>query len=166
MDQVQTLQVAAKDLTLPNLVVRDLMQTALQRGAPFRLRALGSSMSPIIRPGDVLTINPIRPGEPALGQVVAFIHPQNGLLLIHRVVQRHGSVFLILGDNMRGRNDGLVPVENILGRVVQVSRNGRRVYFGQGLAGAMIALLSRFGLLSLILAALRRLRAKRARFET
>jgi Peptidase S24-like len=151
-----------QDLTLPNAVVRDLMQTALQRGVPFRLRALGWSMSPLIRAGDVVFINPIQNREPVVGQVVAFIQPENGLLLIHRIICRQGSLYLIQGDNMRGRTDGQVPYEAILGCVTQVIRNGRRVCYGRGLLGYLIAEFSRLGLLTAIFDGLRVLSGRRA----
>jgi hypothetical protein len=135
------------DLPLANPDLLALMSAALARGAPFRFRALGSSMSPFIREGDVLTVAPLRSGEPALGQVVAFIHPDSGLLLVHRVVGRPGPAPLVQGDNTPGRSDGLVPPENILGRVTQVKRNGKKVLLGLGPERYALAPLSRFGLL-------------------
>jgi len=155
MNQLLTEPLQVQELTLPNAVMRDLMKTSLQRGLPFRFQALGGSMSPLIRAGDVVFVNPIQPGEPVVGQVVAFIHPVNCLLLIHRVIHRQGSVLLMQGDNMGGRNDGQVPLENILGCVARVNRNGRCVCYGKGLLGYMIAVFSQLGLLTIILKGLR-----------
>jgi signal peptidase I len=154
-------QIPVQDLTLPNAVLRDMMQATLERGRPFRFRALGSSMAPFIRDGDVVIVHPLLGRKPGVGQVVAFIHPGNGSVLVHRVIQRRGSVYLIQGDNLPGENDGSVPEKNILGRVTQAKRDGHGIWFGQGMAGFWIAGLSRFGLLHPIVSGLRVLFGRR-----
>jgi hypothetical protein len=136
-----------KDLSLSNPDLAELMRAALARGSPFHFRALGSSMSPFIRDGDQITIAPLRRGKPSLGQVVAFIQPETGQLLVHRVTGLQGSACLVQGDNTPGRTDGLVPLENILGRLVQVQRDGKKIRLGLGPERYLVALLSRFGLL-------------------
>lgn len=145
------------ELTLPNSVLRDLMQAALERGAIFSFRAYGWSMSPFIRQGDVISVYPIQDRKPTVGQVIAFIQPGTHALLIHRVVRIQGTKYLIQGDNMPGLNDGLVPEENILGCVTHVRRNGKNAWYGQGMAGYFIAYLSRLGLLALFVSLLNRL---------
>jgi signal peptidase I len=155
-------QIPVQDLTLPNAVLRELMQAALERDVPFRFRALGSSMTPFIREGDVVVVHPLHSRKPAPGQVVAFIHPANGSVLVHRVVRRQGSIYQIQGDNMPGQTDGSVPEENILGRVTQVKRNEHGIWFGRGITGVWIAALSRFGLLHPIVSGLRKVIGRRA----
>lgn len=120
----------------------DLMRQVLSRGKSIRFRARGGSMAPFIRDGDVIYISPFRKGEPGLGQVAAFLQPQTGGLLVHRVVGKNGLAYLIQGDNTPGKTD-LVPPENLLGRVTQVERDGRQVRLGLGAERYLIALSSR-----------------------
>jgi len=132
-----------------------LMQEVLSKGASFRFQARGWSMTPFIRDGDVVTVAPSAKIRPSFGRVVAFIHPDTGRLVIHRVIDRHGSAFLIQGDNASGHPDGFVYVPAILGCVTQVVRRNRRVYMGLGVDGYIIAVLSRNGYIQNIISRLR-----------
>jgi len=71
--------------------------------------------------------------------VVAFIHPQAGNLVVHRLVGRQGRGWLTRGDGSPHR-DGWLPANNLLGRVTEVERNGQRVRFGLGPERVPIAL--------------------------
>jgi signal peptidase I len=151
-----------QDLTVPNAVLCDLMQSALARGTPFRFRGLGYSMSPFIREGDTVFVSPLLGQKLRVGQVVAFIQSKSGLLLIHRVVCHKGSHILVQGDNMHRRDADRVSLENILGCVTQVKRNGQSVWFGQGAIGYWISLFSRLELLTPIVSVLRGLFSRKA----
>ena len=125
-------------------------------------------MSPFIRDGDVITVAPVLPpdrnprtpktssvppnGEPVvracgIGQVVAFVAPENQRLVVHRIIGRHESRFLIQGDNLSGLVADAVRPDDILGRVVRVERGRKRVWLGLGPERHVIAVLSRAGLL-------------------
>ena len=136
------------DLPLSAEALLELMRGVLARGVPLRFRAKGWSMAPFIRDGDVISVAPLGPALPGLGEVVAFVHPEIGKLVVHRVVARRGGGLLIQGDNLPGAADGLVPRENLLGRVTAVQRGGRKVWLGLGPERFLIALLSRVGLLA------------------
>jgi signal peptidase I len=81
-------------------------------------------MRPSIRHGDVLTIQPVEPGDIRVGDVVFYRH-QNMRVLVHRVTKRveqdGETCFLIQGDAF-DQPDGLAGVEQILGRLVQVEQ--------------------------------------------
>jgi hypothetical protein len=100
-------------------------------------------MAPFVRDGDVITVSPVGQIRPRIGEVVAFTRPEEGNLVVHRVVARHGSACLIAGDGVQDATDGIVPCENILGRVTRVERNGRDVWLGLGSERTVIAWLSR-----------------------
>jgi hypothetical protein len=112
-------------------------------------------MSPFIKSGDVITVAPSsrKPKAPAygIGQVVAFVIPVYQRLVVHRIVVRRGSRFLIQGDNSPGLDDGMIHRDDILGRVVRVERGRKRIRFGLGPERYAIAVLSRAGLLPPIL---------------
>ncbi len=88
-------------------------------------------MYPFIRDRDVVTVAPLGGRPPLVGDVVAIIHPINGRLVIHRVIRRRHSGWLIRGDNCQ-EVDGVVTIEDILGYVISIERQGRQVRLGLG----------------------------------
>jgi hypothetical protein len=140
--------IRGQDLPLSGQALIGLMQEVLGKGRPFRFRAKGWSMSPLIRDRDVITITPIPQKTPGVGEIVAFIHPVFQKLVVHRVVGRKGASWLILGDNLEGATDGWIEARDILGRLTRVEREGQEVRMGLGPERILIAWLSRTGLLS------------------
>jgi signal peptidase I len=139
--------VKAQELPLSGQVLLELMRAVLARGVPFRFCARGWSMMPFIRDGDVITVSPLLPAQLGIGEVVAFVSPETGKLVVHRVVARRGKTWLIQGDSIPEREDELVPSENLLGRVTRIERNGRHIWIGLGPERYGIAWLSRARLL-------------------
>ncbi len=135
--------VKAQDLPLSGAALLDLMSAVLSKGRPFRFCARGWSMSPFIQDGDIITITPLQKNLPNVGEVVAFLRPEDGRLVVHRVVARHLSAVFIQGDNGPDFADGFIPRENLLGRVIRVERHGRNVWLGLGPERYLIAWLSR-----------------------
>jgi hypothetical protein len=155
-----------RELLLSGLAQIDLMRAVLARGRLFRFRARGWSMTPFIRDGDVITIAPVRPPGPHaaahhslfaadataarscdIGRVVAFTSALSRRLVVHRIIGRHGSGFLIQGDNLSGPVTDTICPGDIVGRVVRIERGRRRVWLGLGPERYVIAALSRAGLL-------------------
>jgi len=142
-------------------------------------------MSPFIKDGDVITVAPVLHSHrnqhdlariplhhgdmpelraSGIGHVVAFISPLNQRLVVHRIIGRHDSSFLIQGDNLPGTFADMVSLDDVLGRVVRIERGRKRVWLGLGPERYAIAGLSRVGLLLPILwrtAALTRFLRKR-----
>jgi len=112
-------------LSISSSGLADLMDAVVEKGVPFRFRASGRSMFPAIRDGDTITISPLEPGEPRVGQVAACRLPDNGRLVVHRVVRRRKGQALIKGDRVANA-DGWVPFADLLGAVTAVERKGRR----------------------------------------
>ena len=133
----------APELPLSGTALLELMQAVLAKGVPFRFRARGWSMTPFIRDGDIITITPIQDQRLVLGDIVAFTRPAENRLVVHRIVNRHGSDFMIQGDCAPDHPDGVIPVSNLLGRVVRIERDGHRVWLGIGPEKIIIAWLSR-----------------------
>jgi hypothetical protein len=139
--------VSVTDLSLTSPLLAEILSGVLARGLPFRFRAAGSSMVPFIRDGDVLTLLPLPARGPQPGDVVAFCFPGQHLA-VHRVIRATAPGYLLKGDNYPpGQTDGIVPREDILGRVSRVERNGRSISFGAGPERRLIALFSCIGLL-------------------
>jgi len=109
----------------------------------------GSSMHPLVRSGDVVTIAPVA-GPVPVGAVVAAEVPGSGGLVVHRVVGRRRGRLLLRGDN-GARADGSVPESALIGVVVRVERDGRAVRPWRGAAQRAFAVLVRAGLVRRLL---------------
>jgi hypothetical protein len=133
---------AGEALSLSPEAVAILVEGLFARGAAFRFRAGGHSMHPWIRNGDVLTLVPLSPEGPAVGDVTLALDTGSGRLLAHRVVARRGGGCLLKGDRL-AKADGMFPVSGLLGKVSEVHRNGKRVRFGQGGVKRILAWMSR-----------------------
>jgi len=132
------------DRPLSGAALGELSRAVLERGVSFRFRALGGSMYPLIENGDVLTVAPLGRRALSPGDVVEFVHPGHGGLRVHRVVGRRNGAYLVQGDGVT-EPDGWIPRENILGRVTEITREGRRIHFGLGCERFAIALANRWG---------------------
>jgi hypothetical protein len=128
----------------PDELLRPLLADLLRGGTPVRLEVTGHSMTPFIRSGDVVTIEPLSGHHPALGEVVALA--PGGRLLVHRLVGWDRGRALCRGDVAAGADPPVSP-DDLLGRVTRVERGGRRVRLGLGIERLPIAWLSRVGLL-------------------
>lgn len=148
-----------KELSLSGSALIQLIQETLHRGAALKFQALGYSMSPFIRDGDVITISPLSDKPIRRGDVVALLSPARKKLIVHRVVYRNrqGDLYTA-GDNLP-QPDIAVSEKDILGRVTGVQRNGKNITVGLGAERLFIAVLTRHGLIySLILPIMRHLR--------
>jgi len=98
----------------------------LEAGYSLRLTAQGTSMSPLIREGDVVLIDPIGSQLPKPSEVVFFINHQ-GNLVLHRVIKRMRKnrmfFFLLKGDQV-ANTDGFYEEDRIIGRLRGFERNG------------------------------------------
>lgn len=117
----------------------DVVSDVLRRGHSVRFRANGASMRPNIREGEVITVAPVQPAQIRRGDVVLYRSSRG--VIAHRVVRitrrPDGSVALLpRGDASRTCDE---PVEEaaVLGRVVAVERDGRRVDPTRGLVRAL-----------------------------
>jgi signal peptidase I len=135
------------ELSLGSRPFKELLIDVLHRGAAFRFRAKGFSMSPFIKDGDIITVSSLSGDMPRFGDVVAFVNPRKEELVVHRVIgKRDDSRFFIRGDNLPTQKH-LVPISQILGKVEKVERGGKAVSLGLGQEKTLIALLSRRGIL-------------------
>jgi GNAT superfamily N-acetyltransferase len=115
-----TAGIAADRFDLPDLVeISDL----LLRHGTFRFRVAGWSMYPALRKGDRMTVEPVRPSQLRIGDLIVF--HLRGRLICHRLVALEGAEpelrIITKGDATSGCDEPLQP-EQVLGRVVAVTR--------------------------------------------
>jgi signal peptidase I len=105
-----------------------VIEEALATGTTVRFRAQGTSMSPTIRDGEAISIAAVSPDEVVRGDVLLCRH--DARVLAHRVVgvttNGAGRVFELRGDAKAGC-DTPVGADDVVGQVIAVQRNGRRV---------------------------------------
>jgi len=111
-----------------HIIACDLVSETLRTFGSARLRVLGASMVPTLLPGDVLSVEraPLRDILP--GEIAVFA--RDAYIVTHRVVARDGdspAARLITRGDCARRADPPVRASDLLGRVVAVERNGRRV---------------------------------------
>lgn len=151
------------ELAISTELLGEVLQSFLSEQTKIRFRAPGKSMLPFIRDGDVLTITPLSQARLFIGNVVAFIHPINNNLLVHRIIAKQGSQFLIKGDNSPLLTDGWIQETQVIGCVTCVERDMEIINFGFGLERYLIAFLSKHNLLTRIFYRLGQIREKTSR---
>lgn len=118
-----------RQVTLETPDFLDQARQLLSRQLPVELRMSGTTMSPAIEDGDMITLEPIT-GEPVKQGDIVLYHSRYDTAVIHRVIrlERASSERCIVtrGD-AASHNDGLVPFHRILGRVKRVERAGERI---------------------------------------
>ena len=100
----------------------DLAVDVLRRFGQLRLGVTGASMLPAIQPADTLLIRHCAFEEPGPNDVVLFERCRR--LYIHRVVSRTSTHLVTQGDGLPDP-DMPITAQELLGKVVQVTRNGR-----------------------------------------
>ncbi len=108
----------------------------------------GSSMSATFRSGDCMIFERVATDSLRTGDVVVFRSEQDsGSDIVHRIISLDEQSIEVRGDNNRSDATETVLRSNILGKVVAVERNGRRLPVAGGRPGKLWAsLISREGL--------------------
>ena len=117
-------------LFISNQVAEDWQQTAVKLAreelarkrsdvALIRLRVSGSSMVPLIEPGDMVLVRHVNFEDLRRGDMI--LVEQGGTFLVHRLVAVHDHGVRTKGDNA-SHADVLVAPEDVLGRVVVVEK--------------------------------------------
>jgi signal peptidase I len=115
----------------------------------MRFRALGSSMNPWIRHGDILTIRRVDPAAVRRGHVV--FYRSGGSLFAHRVVgkvQGQNELLLVTRRDAVPSPDAPVAASQVLGRVIRIERGGRGINLESPAREALGWLLAHFSALS------------------
>ena len=109
--------------------IRQLFINLLREGHVIRSLAVGASMSPSIKKGELLIVKPIALEEAEIGEIVAFRRDESqSVLTTHRVIQKgkeRGQRYIITkGDRNLYRDFPLSP-QDVLGKVVGIEKKGQ-----------------------------------------
>jgi signal peptidase I len=123
----------------------ELASEILRSSGEVRLRVVGWSMLPTVRPDDLLVINETNQKAVAKGDIVLFLRYRN--LVAHRVIDKfdssHGVQIITQGDGLP-QPDLPVSESELLGKVTFVLRRGKcmtpvaTLRFSQRLVAAMV----------------------------
>ena len=138
------------ELSLSPENMADLISAALATGNGFKFKVTGFSMAPFIKNKDVVVLVPIDSGIVEVGDVLACMDRSTDRLVLHRVVAREDTSYILKGDNTL-TPDSPMNEESILGRVAGIERNGRSMTLSLGVEKWAIAFLSRIGLLARVI---------------
>jgi signal peptidase len=103
----------------------------LRKGHQIKFKAPGDSMYPTICDGDLITVQPIKPSDIIIGDIIFYRHKSG--VVAHRVVNIQApqssvpspQYFFTLRGDAAIVLDNPVGTDQILGKVVSVERNGR-----------------------------------------
>ncbi len=99
-----------------------LLVAHLRPGDTFRLKVNGSSMRPLLQPGDWVIAQAETGSDFWLGDVL--VYRRAGEFVTHRLVGRKAGGLLLKGDAL-WVFDALVPPQAVLGRVVALEHANR-----------------------------------------
>ena len=104
----------------------DICEELLKDGISCRIGLTGSSMHPLLRDGDVVVIVPLGSRAPKRGEVVAAREPGSRRVVVHRIIaRRKDGSYMLRGDNSPVP-DGPFQRPDIIGRITEVERGGRK----------------------------------------
>ena len=101
---------------------------ALKSRGRVSLRVHGTSMLPWVRPKDIALIRKTTAENVRCGDIVLFRRENS--LFVHRIVKRRGTLEdaqLYSKGDAHPTSDGVVQKRELLGRVVRIYRDGRRI---------------------------------------
>ncbi len=99
----------------------------LRLGRAVKFRAGGDSMHPTIRDGDSVTAVAATAQELRRGDVAVTLSARG--VTVHRVVHVDGERVITRGDNA-AENDAPFPASEVIGRVIEIERQGKRQRVG------------------------------------
>ena len=117
-----------RELQAHSVAGRELVAEVASNFGEVRLRVTGASMIPAIWPGDVITVCRCEITELQPGQIV--LYRRKGKLVVHRVTCVRGDLLTTRGDSLQC-DDPPITKSDIIGQVVYLVRNGRRVHLKQ-----------------------------------
>jgi hypothetical protein len=88
------------------------------RTSPVWVRLVGTSMAPSLRPGDLLLVAPLGPGQPLKAGDV-YLARRAGRLVAHRLIRSVADTAVTRGDGL-ATDDPPISLRDVLGRVIAV----------------------------------------------
>jgi signal peptidase len=97
-------------------------------------------MFPTLKPGDILTVVPYKDRDISVGDVLVFNSSYGSIPIVHRVVTISQEGIKTKGDNALAIDDFILQPNEIVGRVVSIKRDKKRVRIFGGFSGQIYAM--------------------------
>ena len=120
-----------RELTIQQNDLIVLSDQILSNGGALSFKAYGSSMTPFIKSGDVISVEPVAENSLTVGTIVLCKSSQTRAVA-HRVVKRHvknGQIFFTLKGDALLRPDQTVTIEQVMGKITGIKRDTRIIRF-------------------------------------
>jgi phage repressor protein C with HTH and peptisase S24 domain len=115
---------------VPAALGTELAERVIALEAPVWMRVHGDTMSPILRNGDRVAIAPAAGHPPRRGDLIA-VRTDDEMALL-RFVGRHPDGRVLTAAEARGNHDSAVSQAHVIGVVIEVERDGRRLGLRDG----------------------------------
>ena len=131
--------------------VRQTFIELLRNGHCIRSPARANSMSPLIRKGDLLTVEPITFAQARIGNILACRRDEGeSVLTTHRLIQRgedaEGPYLVTKGDRNYFRDLPIRQPAHVYGKVISVEKKGRLISLETPLHRLLACFLARLSL--------------------
>jgi signal peptidase len=118
----------------------ELVESVVRRWGEARLKVTGSSMLPVVWPGDEITVSHSEYAELRTGHVI--LYRRNGRLIAHRIECVAQDQLIARGDSLLYLDPPVQPNE-IVGRVVSILRRGRAIQLKRSVIDHICSLILR-----------------------
>jgi signal peptidase I len=105
---------------MDNNLVQKLIEIRRKSNRPFEITVQGVSMLPVLKQGDVITIQ--KQGNYKIGDILVFNY-KNNELLVHRLLMIKNNKYYCKGDNAFRLED--IKSEQIVGKALSKVSNGK-----------------------------------------
>ena len=108
----------------------ELSKDIFRKGKSIRFQAKGWSMRPFIRDGDFIVVSPIENSSIKTGDVVFYLTTENKII-VHRVIKKYkkdkdNRIMMFIKGDATFSYPEKIEMQNVLGKVIAVERNGRK----------------------------------------
>ena len=106
----------------------ELSRDIFEKGKSVRFQAKGWSMRPLIRDGDLIVVNPIENSSIKTGDVV-FYSTTGNKVIVHRLIRKYkqkGRITAFIKGDASFSSPEKIDIQNVLGKVIAIERNGRK----------------------------------------
>jgi len=115
---------------LRNADLIELSKDIFRKGKSIRFQAKGWSMRPFIRDGDFIVVSPIEDSSIKTGDVVFYLTTENKVI-VHRVIKKYkkdkdNRIMMFIKGDAAFSSPEKTEMQNVLGKVIAVERNGRK----------------------------------------
>ena len=105
-----------------------LIKESLEKIKMVRFRALGSSMFPFIKNGDIITVKYINSKDIVIGDIL--LYQRDEKFFVHRLIDKRRNnnniYYITKGDNLPN-SDLPIEISSIKGKVVEIQNDKRRI---------------------------------------